>query len=130
MLDLNILKWSWSQRFILISYILTFWVALCKPHAYLVNEGISKYFKSPLHWITLIALLIAASSCYGFYKIKTKNYIMIALAGVVLETFFLIMGFVKDRRLPTRYFFLTILMIAVTIGLIYYDKLNYVYDEK
>lgn len=133
MLDLNILKWSWSQRFILISYIFTFYFTITKPYAQLNGEFSAKQFKSTRNlicWATVISLLIACSYCFGMYRLKFKRFIYISLGCVGANLFFLLVSFAKDKRIPTWSFLFGVICLLITCGLIWYDSKLYRYYNK
>lgn len=133
MLDLNFFKWNWSQRFILISYIIAFHYTIRKPYASLKDEFSEKYFSSAkniLCWATVICLLIACTYCFGMYRLKFKNFMYGAFGCIGFNVLFLLAGFAKDRRLPTLAFFISIVFVLVTCGLVWYDSSNYRYYDK
>lgn len=133
MLDLNILKWNWSQRFILLSYIVTFHLTINKPYAKLTGEFSDRSFKGShniMCWLTVIVLLIASSYCFGMYRLKYRNFVFGTLGCIGINLFFLMVSFAKDKRLPTGSYFLSILFVLVTCGLIWYDAMTYMYYDK
>lgn len=133
MLDYHFLQWSWSQRFILVSYIASFYFIITKPYARISNELIQKDFKGAFNlfcYATVICLLISCLRCFGYYKIKCLNFIYGTFGCVGANVFFLLIGFTKDKRIPTGYFFMGILCILVTCAFILYDVANYKYEER
>lgn len=133
MLDTNIFKWSWSQRFILISYLATYHFTILKPYAWLKDEFSDKTFKGSLNlfcWVSVICLFIGCLYCYGFCDIKVKELLYVAVGSQLANLFFLLLGYTKDKRLPTINYPISLVLLIVTCGLVWYDMSNYKYYDK
>lgn len=132
MLDYHISKWSWTQRFILISYIFTYWYWMSHPYAKIVTEMQTKYFKpvlNPLKHITMFLLFIAGLYCFGLYKIKFKRYFIGVISVCGVDLVLNVLSIMRDGRTFTKDYFIGLLLIGVTIALIYWDSTLYVYEE-
>ena len=133
MIDYNVLKWDWSQRLIAVLYIWTAWLILSKPYAAIITPDAEKYFKGSRNLFKygiVIALFSLAQYCFGAYRknIKAWLYTLGGFAGA--DLFFLIVSYAKDGRLPTKYYFMSLLGIALTLGAIWWDSSNYVYEKR
>lgn len=133
MFDGNILKWSWSQRFILLGCLISYWVIMFHPYAVINTETMTKEFSAlinPFLHVSLICLVVASLYCYGLNRIKVEKFLLASVVAYALNLFYLVVGFTKDRRVPTVYYFIGIVCILVTCGIIMYDKSNYTYVER
>jgi hypothetical protein len=133
MLDYNILRWSWSQRFILLSYVMTCYYMIGHPYAKLNTELITKSYHGALNifcYATVLCLFAACLKCYGYYKIKLLHMLYGVGGCIVANLLFMLVAFSKDRRLPTGSYFLSLLWCGITCLCIWYDISHYRYEEK
>ena len=127
MLDINIFKWCWLQRIIAVLYILAMRTLLKYPYAILDNGITYKSYKSFLN-IFCLALAFSCTLlimfCYGWYRWKVMK-LLAGVGGCSLAMFcFLLIAFVKDRRIPTGHFWLSIVLIIALCACVFlYSKM-------
>lgn len=105
------------------------WFTLFQPYAQLDGRMYSSA-KNIFKYAIVILLGITIQYCYGAYEMKVKNW-MLAIAGVVgADLFFYIVSFAKDGRKPTKEYGIALILVAATLGMMWWDSKNYVYEKR
>lgn len=124
----NIFKWTWLQRFIVVMLIVTYKVLMCNPYAQRVTETFSKHYSAKLNifcWASFICLFVATLYCFGFYKLKVIKFLIGSWCCLGANIFFLLVGYVKDKRIPTIEFGLGVVCVLGTSLLIWLFSKSY-----